>query len=87
MNLAERSKTLLTDYIGELRESVRRVREAHPFDIDAMVVLPEHLHAVWTLPPGDTDYPTRWALIKAGFSRALPATERVSESRSPRRMR
>ncbi|OQK17890.1 hypothetical protein AU255_08520 [Methyloprofundus sedimenti] len=39
-----------------------------PFKIDAMVILPEHLHCIWTLPPGDADYKTRWALIKAGFS-------------------
>jgi putative transposase len=57
------------------------VRAAHPFDIAAMVVLPEHLHTIWTLPAGDTDYSTRWALIKAGFSRALPKDERISPSR------
>lgn len=60
---------------------MRRVRDTHPFHIDAMVVLPEHIHAIWTLPPGDTDYPTRWTLIKAGFSRKLPNTERISTSR------
>ncbi|MDO8704649.1 MAG: transposase [Sulfuricaulis sp.] len=81
-NLADRSKSLLIDHIDELRESVRRARDSHPFHIDAMVVLPEHIHAIWTLPAGDTDYPTRWALIKAGFSRKLPNTERISASRS-----
>jgi len=82
VNLADRSKTLLTEHIVKLRESVRKVRDAHPFYIDAMVVLPEHLHAIWTLPAGDTDYPIRWALIKAGFSRMLPKTEIISVSRS-----
>lgn len=81
VNLADRSKTLLTDHIATLRESVRKVRNMHSFHIAAMVVLPEHLHAIWTLTPGDTDYPTRWALIKAGFSRQLPATEHISASR------
>ncbi|MDD2720709.1 MAG: transposase [Gallionella sp.] len=81
VNLADRSATLLTDHIDALRASVRRVREAHPFHIDAMVVLPEHLHAIWTLPEGDTDYPTRWALIKAGFSRQLDKIERINASR------
>jgi len=82
VNLADRFATLLTEHIDELRTSVRRVRDMHPFHIDAMVVLPEHLHAIWTLPVGDTDYPTRWALIKAGFSRRLAKVERISASRS-----
>ncbi len=82
VNLADRSKKLLTEHITQLRASVRKVRAAHPFHIDAMVVLPDHLHAIWTLPPNDMDYPTRWALIKAGFSRSLPNTERISASRA-----
>ncbi|MFN3397300.1 MAG: REP-associated tyrosine transposase [Sulfurimicrobium sp.] len=81
VNLADRSKSLLTGNIDKLRASLRLVRERHPFHIDAIVVLPEHLHTIWTLPPGDTDYPTRWALIKAGFSRTLPRVERVASSR------
>jgi putative transposase len=43
-----------------------------PFYIDAFVVLPDHLHAIWTLPEGDADFATRWMLIKAGFSRRMP---------------
>jgi putative transposase len=52
-----------------------------PFTLDAIVVLPEHLHAIWTLPHGDADFPTRWRLIKSHFSRALPPHERRSASR------
>jgi putative transposase len=81
VNLADRSQMLFIDHIAELRESVRKVRDEHPFHIDAMVVMPEHIHAIWTLPPGDTDYPTRWTLIKAGFSRKLPKGENISASR------
>ncbi|MDO8891499.1 MAG: transposase [Sulfurimicrobium sp.] len=81
VNLADRSQSLLTENIDELRASLRRVRERHPFHIDAIVILPDHLHSVWTLPPGDTNYPTRWALIKAGFSRTLPRDERIASSR------
>jgi REP element-mobilizing transposase RayT len=44
-------------------------------------VLPEHLHCLWRLPPGDDDFPTRWRLIKSRFSRAVAATERRSRSR------
>ena len=51
------------------------------FQIDACVVLPEHLHCIWTLPPGDSDFSLRWRLIKSGFSRALPKTERRTKVR------
>jgi putative transposase len=45
-------------------------------------VLPDHLHAIWSLPEGDADFPLRWRLIKAAFSRGLPRSEAVSTSRS-----
>ena len=80
-NLADRSSRLLTDRIADLRDAVRYVLRRHPFAIDAMVVLPEHMHAVWTLPPGDADFPLRWRLIKACFSRHVPAGERRGASR------
>ncbi|SDR12285.1 putative transposase [Pseudoxanthomonas sp. CF385] len=75
VNLADRQATLLVDHIDLLRDAVRYTRKRHPFDIDAMVVLPDHLHAVWTLPPGDADFPLRWRLIKTWFSRHLPHGE------------
>ncbi|KAF1709340.1 transposase [Pseudoxanthomonas kalamensis DSM 18571] len=81
VNLADRSRTLLTDHVDVLRAVTRRVKQAHPFDILAWVVLPEHLHAVWTLPEGDGDCATRWMLIKAGFSRRLPKDEWIRASR------
>jgi putative transposase len=52
-----------------LRGVLRGVMERHPFWINAFVVLPEHLHCIWTLPPEDTDFSTRWRLIKSNFSR------------------
>ena len=81
VNLADRKSGLLVENIDLLKESIRQVKIAHPFEIDAMVVLPDHLHATLTLPPNDADFATRWALIKAGFSRGLPKVERISESR------
>ena len=81
MNLYDRKRRLLVEHIDLLREAVRKVKAMHSFEIDAMVILPGHLRAVWTLPASDEDYPTRWALIKAGFSRRLPAEERRSRSR------
>jgi putative transposase len=87
VNLADRTSRLLVEQIGELRTSFRRVRQAHPFEIVAMVVLPDHIHAVWTMPAGDRDYPMRWSLIKAGFSRALVRTESIRHSRQQKRER
>jgi putative transposase len=81
VNLADRSSALLVDAVDVLRDAVRLVQRRHPFHIDAMVVLPDHLHALWTLPEGDAGFPQRWALIKAGFSRKLPKGERRSASR------
>lgn len=82
VNLADRQSNLLVEYIDALREALRHVRRAHPFHIDAMVVLPEHLHAIWTLPTDDADFATRWMLIKAGFSRPVPPLEHRSPSRA-----
>ena len=69
--LSQRGGTLLADEIVRLRAAVRTTQQARPFHIDAMVVLPDHLHAIWTLPEGDTDYSTRWGAIKARFTRSL----------------
>jgi putative transposase len=81
VNLADRRSRLLTIHIDLLRAAFRDVRSRHPFAIEAVVVLPDHLHAIWTLPEGDGNFATRWRLIKAAFSRALPLGERVSASR------
>jgi putative transposase len=72
VNLTERRLLLLTQYIEALRSAFRETRRRHPFTIDAMVVLPDHLHAVWTLPEGDSDFATRWRLIKSGFFTPRP---------------
>lgn len=64
-----------------LRASMNKVKHKLPFKLDAMVVLPEHLHALMTLPQNDHDFATRWMLIKSGFSRQLPKQERISRSR------
>ena len=84
VNLLERQRTLLVDEIAHLRAAVRRVRALYPFHIDACVVLPDHLHCVWTLPTGDADFATRWRLIKLLFVKQLPATERRSANRRNR---
>ena len=65
--------------IGHLRWAFRNVHKRHPFRIDAIVILPDHLHAVWTLPDGDADFPRRWRLIKSALTRrlTLPGTNRT----------
>ena len=73
VNLAERSRALLVEHVDIFRAVLQRIKERHPFRTDALVILPDHLHAIWTLPKGDRDFPTRWMLIKAGFSRRVAA--------------
>ncbi len=82
--LQRRNNDLLIKHINLLREVVATVRKSHPFDIHAWVVLPDHLHCVLRLPEDDTDFSVRWRLIKAGFSRRLPKTERRSTVRQAR---
>ena len=70
--LAVRGSALLTDEVARLRGAVAATRNERPFEIDAWVVLPDHLHCIWTLPAQDHDFSTRWRLIKARFARGLP---------------
>ena len=87
VNLLDRRRCLLTDNIEALREATRRVQTRHPFTIDAMVVLPDHINAVWTLPPDDADFSLRWRLIKIAFAQAVPKTEPIGRVRMARRER
>ena len=82
VNLLERhNNSLLIDHIELLRKTVNLVRSSHPFHIDGWVVLPEHMHCIWTLPEGDNDYAVRMRLIKGLFSKQLPKTEWLSAVR------
>ena len=87
VNLAERQSKRLVDEIHTLRAAFSSVRARHPFDVNAIVVLPDHIHAIWTLPEGDADYALRWRLIKTVFSRVQPPSERRSESRESKHER
>jgi putative transposase len=71
LTLAERSSRVLIDHIGALRAAMRETRHSHPFGIDAVVILPDHLHLLMTLPQGDADYSNRWRLIKRRFTDAV----------------
>jgi len=54
--------------VANLRSAFRAERKRRPFEIDAIVILPDHLHAIWTLPAGDSDYSIRWRNIKRAFT-------------------
>ena len=84
LNLLDRDRSLLVEHIALLRATVRRVHALRPFHIDAWVVLPEHLHALWTLPEGDANYRDRWQAIKMGFSKGIAGGEARSASRRVR---
>lgn len=71
VNLRNRRSDFLVRYVHELRQSFLYAKSKNDFRIDAMVVLPNHLHAIWTLPEGDDNYPLRWRSIKSHFTRAL----------------
>lgn len=72
LTLAERGSDLLVRNVDLLREAFHRTLLERPFFVDAIVVLPDHLHALITLPATDSDYATRWRIIKTRFSRSLP---------------
>ncbi len=85
VNLMNRQDNdLLIRHIKLLRESVRAVKQKHPFNIHGWVVLPDHLHCVIELPENDNDFSTRWRLIKMRFSKALPRLENLSPVRRKR---
>jgi len=84
VNLWDRRSRLLVDRIDAFRDATQRTLSRYPFHIDAFVVLPDHIHAVWTLPPDDTDFSLRWRLIKQHFARSIPKGERLSNVRQAR---
>ncbi len=71
VTLRNRKSSLLIDKIILFKESVQTVKARHPFRIKAYVILPEHLHMIWELPTGDTNYSQRWKEIKALFSKSV----------------
>ncbi len=88
VNLEERKNNqLLIDKIDELRNVFRYVKQRKPFHIDAIVIMPDHLHCIWTLPPDDGDFSVRWNMLKGRFSRSIDHGERISKSRQKRRER
>ena len=87
VTLADRSSDLLVRYIDLLRQAYAAAQDLYPFETVAICVLPDHMHAVWTLPPEDTNFPLRWSLIKSKFSRALPIEAERTASKVSKRER
>jgi putative transposase len=85
VTLADRSSDLLVREIDRLRRIYRVVRSARPFETEAICILPDHLHALWSLPAGDADFASRWTMIKANFSRGLPPSVSRSASKVAKR--
>src|ERR1043166_2646268 len=83
--LADRSSDLLVRHVGHLRHVYAAVQQRLPFETIAICILPDHMHAVWSLPQGDADFSSRWRQIKSGFSRGLdPAASRSSSKLTKR---
>lgn len=82
VNLADRGSDLLIREVELLRSAYASVMAEHPVTCDAMVVLPDHIHAVWTLPDGDADFSVRWKKIKSTFTRHYPHPVSVSASKA-----
>lgn len=73
VRLQDHNSDLLIRYIDLLRLSVRLCQQQLPFRIVDAVILPDRIHMIWTMPPGDTDFAARWRLIKTTFARHLPS--------------
>jgi putative transposase len=88
VNLAERQNNqLLVDKIDTLRSAFSYVKHRKRFRINAVVIMPDHLHTIWTLPPEDSEFSIRWNMLKGHFSRSIEKTERIYVSRLKRRER
>ncbi|MCP4749918.1 MAG: transposase [Proteobacteria bacterium] len=80
----EKRRAILVEHINILREAFLYVIRKYPFSMEAIVILPDHLHTVWNMHEDDFDYSKRWMLIKKNFSAELPAFS-VSASKTKKR--
>ena len=77
VTLQNRRSSLLVTHISFLKNAVQKVKNRHPFQLNAYVILPDHFHMIWTLPNGDSDYSTRMQQIKANFSKQIARSGRT----------
>lgn len=85
--LQDRRSDLLIRRINELRQAFKQVIARYPFIIDGVVVMPDHLHMIMTLPPDDANYSQRLGFIKGVFSRQIESLENINASRKSKRER
>jgi len=85
ITLADRSGDLLVRHVDQLRQAYKFVVDRYPFETIAICILPDHLHAIWSLPNGDDNFSLRWSIIKSKFSRELPAANMRSQSNIAKR--
>jgi putative transposase len=85
VTLADRPGDLLVRHIDRLRRAYKFVVDRYPFETVAICILPDHLHAIGSLPPADLNFPLRWSLIKGKFSRGLPSADLRSQSQIEKR--
>ena len=81
VTLENRRSDLLIREIDLLRDCYRIMMQRHPIKTIAICILPDHLHAIWTLPKGDADFSKRWQILKSSFSHALPKASQLSHSK------
>jgi putative transposase len=82
--LEDRKANKLTDHIDDLKTAWRWAKNHKPFACPAWVVLPDHIHCIWKLPPDDSDYSVRWKLLKGHFTRAMAAKGHAKTGRRSR---
>jgi putative transposase len=81
VNLAERKNNhLLIDKIDVLRDAFRYIKQQKPFQMNAVVIMPDHLDCIWTMPPDDGNFSTQWNMLKGRFSRTIEKGERITKS-------
>jgi putative transposase len=85
VTLADRSSDILVRHIDRLRNAYVSAQKRFPFQTIAICILPDHLHAIWSLPPENSDFSYRWNLIKGGFSRGFPGRADRTQSKLSRR--
>ncbi|MEM9715919.1 MAG: transposase [Pseudomonadota bacterium] len=95
VNLMDRHSMILVDHIDVLRDAYCTMRREHPFHCDAIVILPDHIHAVWTLPEHDCDFGVQWGALNtfrplapfldAPVTSICPSQERFKTSKNARR--
>jgi len=87
--VTERRAPILSQDLSRaiLRQAIEDCRKDLPFDMPAFVLLPDHVHAIWTLPDNDSNFSTRWSIIKRFFSQRYLSQGGIEQPQSDSRRR